>query len=182
MLSGKKSTNLARDVIVRTKKITITCADRVSAIPYSLYDDAYFKWHMSIWDHNRACFSTKSKARKHIPIDTMLRSAFFRKTRSVTVPLFEFYPRDTPIRINRFSIWQCHLYLILVLSAFDHKMLSKWISEVRAFSYFSYCESELQSHKKSISFIAQKMALSSLFRYMPLWYETFIWYNRYQML
>ena len=33
----------------------------------------------------------KSKAREHIQIDAMLRSGFFRKTRSVTVPRFGFF-------------------------------------------------------------------------------------------
>ena len=35
------------------------------------------------WDYHRACFAEKSKARKHIQIDSM---DFSRKTRSVMVP------------------------------------------------------------------------------------------------
>ena len=42
----KKSRMLAGDVTVKTKKIKIICADRVSV---GLSYDVNFKWHMPIW-------------------------------------------------------------------------------------------------------------------------------------
>ena len=46
-------------------------------------------------------FWKKSKALKHIQIFSMLRSVFFRKTRSVTVPRFGFF-QDSRIKFNNF--------------------------------------------------------------------------------
>ena len=40
------------------------------------------------------------KAQKHIKIDATLRSRFFRKTGSVTVPCFGFFPKDSRIRVK----------------------------------------------------------------------------------
>ena len=70
--------------------------------------------------------------------------------------------------------WKCYLFFILVLSPFDYKVLSKWISEVGTLSYFSYSESQLQSHEKTIFIITRMMALLSLFRY-ALTYEYESW-------
>ena len=42
-----------------------------------------------------SAFSGKSKAQKHMQINLMLRSGFFRKTRSVTVPRYGFFSRFT---------------------------------------------------------------------------------------